>query len=508
MKNLIQKSLTLLAIAFCTTGIPCDANLNNVNPNLFSRNYHHSKSSMYSRQLIETTFIQRSGWHALAYQENPPAKNAIQTYFSSFSTTKGQFKQAHYFLPTRCEKNTILVAGDNAPANFPSAVERDIRAEWLGIDNPQFQGSFSIDPQQQQWGITLEWKQSLETIIDHPLAQGYWISVSLPLVFAKNNLHLKQASIFGKGSLAGPQDIIQAFTQTKWNYARISPHARSIFGLAEINVKLGQAYLANRHFELIYYSCLRIPTSHGQDPRYLFSPFIGNNLHLGFGGGVDFQLPLTEDGSPYATTFFLTLEAIFLLDHKDWRTFDLKHKPWSRYLLFNIQNGPPDQNIPGVNVLTLCTRIRPYGHVEMNLGLRVTGRTFEAEIGYGIWGHAEEVLEPRCHDFPVCFGIAGSGPNSQGLATSASASTIRKQAANDVDSQGNPQFVPLLLSDIDLHSAAAQSVINHQIHGCISYLRSSTTVDGAITVGTFCEYPQRNAALQTWGAWFKIALAV
>src|SRR5207244_8999669 len=111
------------------------------------------------------------------------------------------------------------------------------------------------------------------------------------------------------------------------------------------------------------------------------------------------------------------------------RTFDLVNKPWSRYMQYNRKNGPPNENIPGVNVLTLKTRVKPFGLFDFTMGMRVKTLHFEYELGYNIWGHAQEQLYLREEFISQCrpeFGIAGVGainptaPPDRQVATSSS----------------------------------------------------------------------------------------
>lgn len=463
-----------------------------------------SRTFMFSRPINQTTFIQQSGWHDLIYNKCTNMQGVLQAYVTSWQTQNYQPDAAQYFLP-EC-RDHVLVAGDDAPGNKPSYRYRDVRAEWLGIDNTQFQGSFTISPYQKQWAVTLEYNQDLSTFFSGNFFKNYWLSVALPIAFIENDLRFKQSAIANPG-IQGPRDLIAAFNQDAWRFAHMSQGKQNVVAVAEICLRLGRAFLADDFFEIAYYTLFRIPTYHGQNPRYIFSPFVGNNKHVGFGGGVDFQIPITNADAPYAVTFFTTLEATFLLDRDDRRTFDLKDKKWSRYLQFNIKDGPPDQNIPGANVLTICTKVRPYGHFEMNLGWRLNTQHFEGEIGYGIWGHADEMLEPK-EGFDEIYGIAGTGPNNKGLATTASTSTIQQKGENDVNENGDPLFVQIRVSDLDFHSAAAQSVINHKIHGAVSYLHCKNCYDGVATFGVFWEYPQRNAAMQICGFWIKLGISL
>jgi hypothetical protein len=478
----ISFSLYMYGDDFC-----CNYHLDDDHNNTFAHSF------MFTRPLTQESGIAASGWNSVIHYPRERPLRALQTYVIYQKSVRCALKNAAYFLP-HC-KDSMMVAGDEAPGRYM----RDIRAEWIGINDPHFQGSFTLEPTQQQWGIFLELYSDLSTLSSFPLSKDYFISVSTPIIFVENNIHFREQKT---APTVGPdaRDIIRAFNQSSWRYGRISGEAQSKVGLGEINVRVGRAYRDDSFYEFLYYTGIRIPTAHAQDAKYLFHPFVGNNKHFGFYGGISLQFPLTSDCAPFAVAFFGALESTFFLDNHQERTYDLRHKPFSRYLLFNIEGGQPDQFLPGVNILTLRTRVRPYGMAEANIGWRVYYKNMYAEAVYSIWGHARERLELLCC-LPERYGIAGTGATSEGKATSASTSTIAQQASND------KTFVPIVTGDIDVRSAAAQSAINHTIRGAFNYIHHGKCTDGLIGIGAFWEFAQRNSALECGGFWIKGAIA-
>lgn len=237
----------------------------------------------------------------------------------------------------------------------------------------------------------------------------------------------------------------------------------------------------------------------------MFDPIAGYNGHWGWLAGVDMQVLLSTDDSPYSVCFFAALESVFLIHNSQYRTFDLVCKPWSRYLQYVRRHSLPDAYVPGVNVLTRKVRVHPYTLVDFACGWRVISDRLEFEIGYGIWGHGDEKIELKCG--AKCpenndYGIAGLAPVGFHEAVTASQSTIQNQAPYDHDDQGVPIFVPVTESQLDLLSAASRSALNHKIfasigrlhHGCLSYLYG---------VGIYAEIPQWRTSLQSWGIWAK-----
>ncbi len=196
-----------------------------------------------------------------------------------------------------------------------------------------------------------------------------------------------------------------------------------------------------------------------------------------------------------------------MIRNEQLRTYDLKKKPWSRYLLLNKKGGTPDQNIPATQIFTLKTRVRPYNIIELSTGWRIRSEHVEGELGYNIWAHGDEQLYLRC-PMQKGWGIAGKGAMPDGTATSASLSTISEQAPNDVDPiTDDPIFIPLTASDLDFRSAASRAAFNHKLHASFAYVYTGCRTHGLLNIGGYYEFLQKNTALEQWGIWLKWAVS-
>jgi hypothetical protein len=457
-----------------------------------------SHSFMYTHPLDQYTLVDQFPCLSLMFCKNSDACAAFALaaeYISSIQSTN----VARYFLPS-CNTN-VLVSGD---ANIHDLNDRIIRAEWLGLP-ATFRGEFTLSPQQRQLGFILTYNKDLGLLFDSCFFEGMFLIVQLPIVFVENNIGFTQWDIQGVPGTC-PFDLYQAFNQKAWLYGHIQ-NDQSRYSLSEINVKLGRAYVAEDCFLVAYYAMARFPTGNKQNPRFLFDTVVGNNGHFGFGLGVDFQLVLNRDTSRCAICFFTNLESSFFIRNHQTRSFDLIGRPWSRYLLLTDANGQVGNTTPGINILTRDVRVHLYGIANFSMGWRFKTDCLECEIGYDIWGHGNEHLELLCK-FPQHWGIAGQPTDTSIFPVTASKSTIAQQAPNDMryDAQANefvPVFIPILESDIDMNSGAAQATINHQLHASFGLVRTGVKMDGFLGIGFFLEYPHRNAALQSVGAWFK-----
>jgi|GEM_PF-2318135 len=105
-------------------------------------------------------------------------------------------------------------------------------------------------------------------------------------------------------------------------------------GLAEIRFQVGYDIVRNKdyHFSLSFAGAL--PASHKKKDYLIFSPQIGNNSHAEIGMGVSAHLGLWDDERRDITAgFYIDTLATHIVKAKERRTFDIKNKPLSRYML-------------------------------------------------------------------------------------------------------------------------------------------------------------------------------
>jgi len=477
------KKIVISIAAFC------------IGTTIMTRREVFGRSFMFTRPASASVTMREQAWHLIKYRAKDSLSGIYGIVYGEHS--RHVDKCDKYFLFNN--KRTLLVAGDMAAPDLTRA--RDIRAEWLQLPD-DFSGSLRMRPTQRQYGFLLGYHQPLCTVTDISFLQDSWFDFQLPFAWVQNDLHLTQQDINNPGTTF-PRDILEAFNNPAWRFAKISGK-RSRFGIANLRIEFGKTYLAQDFFEIAYYSFLVLPLSGLPDPEHFFDPVVDYNSHAGFGGGVHMQIPLTRCDY-MAHSLFMNLESVYLFHRKQKRTFDLKDamsgraKPWSRFMLFNVQKGPPNQNIPGVNLLTREVTAHLYGVVDFCVGYRLTHEMVEFEIGYGIWGHSDEKLRFKEPSFTLFepFGIAGAN-NDPNNPTTSSNSTISTLQPN------NSVFTPITLFDIDRCSAAAPSAFMQRIHvavACAGTDDKCQRLNASIGIGGFVELPNSNSPLPMWGGW-------
>ncbi len=480
--------------------------------------HDQQRSYMFPRPLVQNMSIIQTVWQDYILEKEGKAKASVQVIYAFQQSTSTSYSHAYFLF--NC-KNEVLIAGDNSP----QAHERDGRAEWFNLPST-FSGTFSVNPQQRQMALMFEYNQDIGNVLDVSLLNGYWIDITMPVIWVRNSLHPTQRIMSPAPAGSSPSDLLTAMAQPDYAFGKFVPHTCRT-QLAEINIKLGMTYMNNDHNQIAYYSGIRIPTSGNQDPKYVFDAIAGNNRHFAYLIGVNFQVDLSRCERNYSACIFLNLEDSFFLWNTQWRTLDLLYNPyvnqlsglpeitipasgllqsgWSRYLLVNKMNGGPNQALPAVNILTQQVKVHPHGMVDLTAGGRFYKGGLEIEVGYNLWAHASERLKLK-HCFPEIYGIMGTkDPMNPTFTTTASKSTIQTLAVNDTDANGNLIFVPIRTGDLDMRSAASKGTITHKAYVSIGYGMQGDSFAGFVDIGGWAEYPQHHCGvLPLYGAWAKL----
>lgn len=452
----------------------------------------YAHSFMYTKPAFYDVVMEQALWHNIAYNKKGSIKGGIQL-IPFFQQSMSLEKNARYFLMKG--KTALLVAGDKTSPE--DLINRDIRAEWVGLPD-NFTGILSVNPKQKQAGCQLEYHQDLKNWTNVAVLRDMYITMLLTASETHNHINLKQTDVTNRGTTF-PEDILQAFNQPSWCFSRITNDTKKKVGVAELRIKIGTSYISEEYFQLNYYSILAIPTGNKQNGHTMFEAVNGNNHHLGIGAGINMQAPLNRDTSSYAFCAFLDLESVILIRNKQFRTYDLFDKPWSRFLMMNQPNTIPPtdissiSNLPGVNFMTQKIYAKPFNVVDFALGLRLATQCIEAEIGYGIWGHGTERTNLNT-PFTHVFGIAGSAPGK-----TASKSTIAFQAPDDLD------FVPITRFDLDRESGESNGGFAQRALMSLGWMHKGNSIDTILGVGGSVDVPFETSLLQLWKVWVKLS---
>ncbi|NBQ17467.1 hypothetical protein EBU24_04055 [bacterium] len=467
---IISISLLVNSIALLKADTPLYSGLTQISGQTF----------LFTRPVFQNIAARTTLWHDAGFDES---KNTGFRATASFATSSSSLLLKRYFLMQ--DHDAIIVS--NSSAN------RDIRPEWLGLPT-NFGGTLSVQPEQSQGCFELHARQSLKDLLDISFLKSMYVAASLPLVIVKNNLNFTQTNITNAAASTNPvYDIITAFANPAFNYHKIRTASETLVRPGELRLELGKTFISNERALLVSYSGFSLPLYRAQKNTHLFEAQPGNNGHLAFLWGAHLQVPITGKENPTSCTFFLDLENTWLIRNHQYRTFDLKNKEWSRYLLFRQLNQVTDQTVSGINILTQKVRVSPYNIVDFSMGLRLDVKKVMAEVGFGIWAHGGERVK-LISPWKEIYGIAGTAIN-----TSASLSTIRDQAANDAT------FTPVYQSDINFKSGSAVPTVNYRVHTSIGTHIRGKEADGFLGIGAFFEVPHNpTKSFEQWGLWLTL----
>lgn len=439
-----------------------------------------SQTFMFTRPLFQTDSLFSATWAEFitnkgALSNHQLVVSALGLYQKSTDTCKTR----SYFL-MKC-KPALLVAGDSSPL----VVDRDIRSEFIGITDPSFEGTLTLQPEQEQGGIILSLNQHLGAYFDWDFIKTWWVDIAIPIFTVKNRLDIKGSS----------PEVIAGFNADNLAFARIDPSKDTKTGVGTIEIRVGGAFLHDNGFFLDYYSGIGIPAEGNPKPCRLFPATLGNMQHLTLINGGHFKMPINcfcEDD--WNLRFFFTIENRYYVSNHQIRTFDLQGKQYSRYL--PVRREGEITTIPAADILTFRVDIHPNSYTNLATGFELCSEHFTLDLSYRLWAHSREHIrfEHRCCDRTrprfTEYGIAGTAPG-----TSASQSTIANLAPDDL------VFVPLKESDIDYCSGLAGASIVQGFNAEL-YYQNDTFLAG---IGGLIETPNNNAALQNWGIWLRLA---
>ncbi len=467
--------LTILLVPLSAHGV-----LPNFNADYF-QNYT-SQTFMMPLPVYHNTPATLGRWGTILAQLNGNNQTACSvTPIYQWSRTWD--RSAPYFL-MNC-KETLFCAGDAMGYN---QYTRDLRAEWFGLPDT-FSGTLTCKPWQRVGGAVISFSQGFGKWTDWKIFKDWWLEIAVPIISVKQNLRPQ----------ASDNQLTNALASLRYNAGRMVGYDQQKTGVPSVRAILGATIVDDTNFVLVYHGGLEIPTESRVLPTTLFAPFLGSNGHISFLNGVFARLNIHTFASTCCSAqIFASLEHHYYLERDQTRVFDLFNKQWSRYL--PVRREGELTTIPATNILTRRVTVRPGGFSDLSFGFALAHQNAEFEFGYALWAHHHERInwpeKPYCDkgiDPLDVYGIAGTTAQ-----TSANASTIAHQAANDT------AFTPIGSSQIDLFSGISRGVLVNRIfiHG--SYKGEYKNGNMYLGLGGTIDFPRENSALRTAQIWAKI----
>ena len=317
---------------------------------------------------------------------------AFQAVLFGSRTTQGK-DLARYFFPDGQES---LVAAVDVP---PFADKKNLLAQDFNVFtvNNDFESTISIEPQQSVIGLGLHVRQSFWKNQDS--GRGVWISFSAPIQHVKNDMNFCEfVTNDGGGANEAANNVVvanmtEAFRQEAWKYGKIcADSSMKKTGLGDIEAKVGYEWLQHEPAHMESYLGLIIPTGNKNEGEYVFEPIIGRGKYFGlmFGSCLGLEIWTSEDGDKNIR-YELANHSEILFKREQTRSFDLKNRPWSRYLPVYISEEQAAEasalttaahaqnfSTPGINVFTREVKVTPGLVHNVNSAFVFSCRRFQA----------------------------------------------------------------------------------------------------------------------------------
>jgi hypothetical protein len=450
---------------------------------------------------------------------------------------------ARFFLP-QCA-TTLRVNEQQQPGT-------NVLARHLNIytNNGTFQSTVEFKPMHSYIALGINYQQK---IYERSNGHSIWFTISGPLVCVNNRIDLVETIINDGGGavitapllpasggcpaacpnscnqnclldpaqvLPPVDSVVAAFKQPGWCFGRIDNVQRHKTAVGDITIRIGYETVKRDDHHLDSFFGIVIPT--GNTPRAItvFEPIVGHNHHWGFVLGSTFGLQVWQNACwdiTVSSEFDFMITDFFA--RRERRSFDLKNKPWSRYMQFYKDKNQAELaaassdpmyalalHTPGIDILTQDLKIKPGYYRTFNAGFIIEHACLELEVGYNFFARQSECLHLDC-EFPSDVALKAI--------TVGGGTTDRYQTINN-DFSSNCIATPvadyenniITVADIDLESAAQPATLTHTVFGSLAYhFDACDEYPMYVAVGGSYEFPPDNVGLNRWMAWTKYGIA-
>lgn len=183
-----------------------------------------------------------------------------------------------------------------------------------------------------------------------------------------------------------------------WNFGIFDFDPKLLCRLADIDLIVGWNYWDTDDSHVGGFFQFVVPTGNKPDPRYIFSPVIGNGHHYEFGGGITAHSILWYGCGDQSIGIYVEGNVTHLFKNTQVRSFDFcSNGPLSRYLLLkeidtvsNMTNAYTGNLINAINVTTrnATIDIAVKGDVSLKFAYRNAG--LGLDLGYNFYGLSKE----------------------------------------------------------------------------------------------------------------------
>lgn len=421
---------------------------------------------------------------------------------------------ARYFAPF-C--SALCIVDERATA------DTDLFAPHFGIvtKNGSFRSRISLAPAQSIVAIGAQYRQ--EFLRKPAQNKGWWFDVTTAIIDIRNSCGFCEtivdtgggadtvAAVDAVGSMAA------AVAQPLWHFGKISMHTLHSVNISDIELKVGYEWLQHRPYHLESYVGILIPSGHETTGHFLFEPVVGYSNHPGvmFGSRSGFDLWYDEVHDLHMR-MALTNHTQFLFEKEAYRSFDLKFKPWSRYMQMYANqaqaqraalSNDPHLATPGINLLTRRLQVKPGVSNTLNTGFVLTHKKVQLEAGYNVYAKSSDTVRlATCwQEGPALKAAAGKGLTNPVRTIDGNPLTEQIQIPVDLYAQSH-----IRQKDLDLQSATHPSMVLQTVYASVGYTHDAVVHPLFASVGgsyTFANSETVTCCLKRWTIWGKCSIA-
>lgn len=404
----------------------------------------------------------------------------------------------------------------------------DLQSNNFGVitTDGTFESMISFCAQHTEAGVGLHWKQGFAFSEDK--CKWWYLDIDLPIQYVRNKFTISENVINDGGGIntavAGVgipvvANMIQAFSQSDWLFGKVNNCCKlSKTGIADMEVKLGRQFVYTDQCMIAGYFGVLVPTSNSPCGQFIFEPVLGHGKHVGVMWGTEGGYEILSNCDD---TWHFWLDygchAMYLFKHNEIRSFDLKNRPWSRYISVYANQAQAAQadstgdvnvskflSTPGINVFTQCVQVTPGFQTNMTTALVFDHDCgFVGEVGYNLFFRQNECVQLNWTEGPAIKAAIGGGATNPVL-----------------DISDTPLLVPLFVpfanyssslinqADLDLQSAAHPTITTELLYFNLGYQWDNRCNPIYLGLGASYEFALKNyAVMNRWGIWGKFNVA-
>lgn len=220
---------------------------------------------------------------------------------------------------------------------------------------------------------------------------------------------------------------VKGITYKPLERARMSPCQLTKTSIAELTAAMGWNFINCPDYTLGIQVRTAAPTGNRPEGYWLFEPVVGNGMHWEFGFGIDARWHAWQSCNEcHNVILYLDANVTHLFSTRQCRTFDLKNKPLSRYMLAlafnnNALNLEADNKraryqfngtvVPVANFTTMPVDETIAAQADIVFDVAYRYYNWQFDVGYDFWGRSCENLCRGCD----CCCDNGFKENTYGL---------------------------------------------------------------------------------------------